>query len=154
LKSRVLRLLILLLVLYAGLCLVLYLMQDRMMFPMAGIGRGQTLPEVRGVEIEWLTLEGGTRVRMAVARRGQPKAWVVFFCGNGQDLRSGVHWAEVWRAYGNATVVPEYPGYGDSEGTPSTQSLDRMARAAGDFARAAAARDGVPLIVAGASLGS
>lgn len=153
-KSRVLRVLLILLVAYVALCAALYLLQDQMLFPLAGRGRGQPLPALAGVERQWLDLDDGTRVRAALARHEHPKAWIVFFCGNGQDLRSGIHWAEGWRAYGVTAVVPEYPGYGDSEGTPSQASLQRLARAAATFASAGARRDGVPLVVAGASLGS
>ncbi|MEZ5963737.1 MAG: alpha/beta hydrolase [Planctomycetota bacterium] len=153
-KARVFRLLLLLVLFYATLCVALYVMQARMLFPMAGMGRGQPLPDVGSVDVHWLTLGDGTRVRAAVANQERPKAWMLFFVGNGQDLRSGVYWAQAWRAYDVVAVVPEYPGYGDSEGAPCQASLVAAAHAAAAFAAAGARRAGVPLVVAGASLGS
>jgi len=154
LKLRLLRLLLALLVVYAAMCVLLYAVQDRLLFPMAGLGRGAALPAAADVETRWLTLADGTRVRTALAELERPAAWLLFFCGNGEDLRSGVRWADVWRGYGVTAVVPEYPGYGDSEGTPSAASLREMAAAAAAFARQGAAADRVPLVIAGASLGS
>lgn len=154
LRTRVLRLLLLCVLLYVALCTVLYLMQDRLLFPAAGVGKGRELPLVPGVRLDWLKLDDSVSVRVAVAEHARPRAWMVFFCGNGEDLRSGMYRAELWRAYGNSAVVAEYPGYGDSGGAPTEESLQRVARAAAELARAGAARDGVPLLVAGASLGS
>ena len=153
-KPRVIRILILLLVVYAALAMTLYLAQDRMLFPALGAGRGKPLPALDKVQNEWLALDDGTRVRMALATRDDAVGWMVFFCGNGQDLRAGVSWASAWRAYAMNVVVPEYPGYGDSEGQPSAESIERMARAAVAFARVRATRDRLPVVVAGASLGS
>ena len=150
----VLRLLFLLLAVYGGLCLVLFLAQDRLLFPAAGLGRGKPIPALTNVRTDWLDLREGLRVRLAVATSTPARAWMVFFGGNGEDLRSGVHWASAWREYGMNVVVPEYPGYGDSDGSPTEAALLDMARAAASWARARAARDGLPLIAAGASLGS
>ena len=153
-KPRLLRILFLLLIIYGALVVMLYLAQNRMLFPAAGAGRGQPLPKFDRVTTDWLTLDDGTRVRAAIATRDDAVGWMVFFCGNGQDLRAGVTWADAWRGYAMNVVVPEYPGYGDSEGRSSADSIERVARAAAALARERAGRDGVPIIAAGASLGS
>jgi hypothetical protein len=153
-KPRVLRILIVLLLAYACFALLLYLAQDRMLFAAAGTGRGLALPSYAKVTTDWLPLEDGARVRMAVATEEGAAGWMVFFLGNGQDLRAGVSWANAWREYGFNVVVPEYPGYGDSDGKPGAAAIERVARAATQFARARARQGSTPLVVAGASLGS
>jgi pimeloyl-ACP methyl ester carboxylesterase len=76
----------------------------------------------------------------------------VFADGNGGDLRSGAGWASWFRELGCAALCYEYPGYGDSDGTPSVASFELAARAAADAARRR--RPDLPLAAAGLSLGT
>ncbi len=154
LNGRVMRLLLLLAVGYLAVCALVFFVQDLLLFPARGTGRGAVLPDVPGVEVEWLTRVDGGRSRAAVATLAAPAAVMVWFCGNGEDLRSGVMWARAWREYGLGVVVAEYPGYGDSEGTPSEASVRATADAAVERATALAKSTGVPVIAGGASLGS
>ncbi|MEM7201421.1 MAG: hypothetical protein AAF628_14215 [Planctomycetota bacterium] len=141
---------------YAVLAILVYLMQDRMVFSGAGRGRGQPLPAVQGVSVETLAVEDPPlRVRLAVGEPSEPPRGVLlFFVGNGEDLRSGVGWAGDLTGYGVLTMVPEYPGYGDSDGPPSHRAFMATAeRAAAEAARRATALR-VPLFVGGSSLGT
>ena len=85
---------------------------------------------------------------------GTPRALIVFFLGNGEDLQSGVRQASLWRDYDLASVVMEYPGYGDSEGSPGKAAILAAAEVTGRDAAARAAELGVPLFAGGASLGT
>lgn len=137
---------------YAGFCLLLFLAQEKLIFPAAAAGRGQPLPVASQVASEWLPLDDGSRVRVAFAPCAGASDWLLFFCGNGEDLRSGVLRAASLRGYGLNVVVPEYPGYGESEGAPGQAAIERMALAAARMVRARAGQGRV--LVGGSSLGS
>ena len=138
---------------YVGIVGLAWLYQDRLLFVAMGLGAGRPVDELPGVEVEWLERSGGERFRVAVtaAPPGAPCV-VVGFVGNGEDLRSGIHWAAAWRDHGFGAVVVEYPGYGDSEGSPSVESFFEAARVAAERARALAGDR--PLVAVGSSLGS
>lgn len=141
-------------VLYFVVVALVYLMQDSLLFPGARRGSGP-LPAVQGVTTSRLSLPDGTRIRMAYGEpAGKPEGLLLFFVGNGEDLRSGMQWAGELTGYGVATIVTEYPGYGESEGKPSLETFLRAAEGAGEFAAEKARELGVPLLVGGSSLGT
>ncbi len=132
-----------------------YLFQDRLVFVGAGLGRGVALDAPAGVRVERLKRPDGSSFRIARCEpAGAPRAVLVFFDGNGADLRSGVLWARLWADLGVAAIVVEYPGYGDSEGTPGVASFREAAEAASEVAGASARSAGVPLVAGGISLGT
>ncbi|MHC4513847.1 MAG: alpha/beta hydrolase [Planctomycetota bacterium] len=135
------------------LCLVgLYLLQDMMLFPG---GPGGSVRPSAGIKVEWRELRDGTRFRLAIADPGaNPKGAVVFFTGNGEDMTSGVYWAQCFQEYGYHTVVPEYPGYGESEGRPTFDSLNEMAEVAAVEGQNLVRGTNLPLYVGGVSLGT
>ncbi len=146
---------------YVGLCLALYVLQDKMLFPAARssvqVVAGQTpaLPQVDGIDIQKLSLAAGQRFRVAIATpRSKPLAAMLFFPGNGEDLRSGMGWAQTFADYGLLTLVVEYPGYGESEGSASYASwLEAADVAALEVARRAKSQ-GLRLFLGGSSIGS
>jgi len=141
--------------LYVFAVALVYVMQDTLMFPGAGQGKNQPLPNVQGVTTSRLSLGEGQEFRIARGvPAGKPRGVLLFFVGNGEDLRSGMQWAGDLTAYGVATVVVEYPGYGDSDGRPSVESFTAAADAAAEYAADQAAKLGVPLLVGGSSLGT
>lgn len=140
---------------YVGLLAAVYVMQDALIFPGARSGRTSSLPLVQGVTASDLPLGDGSRFRIAEGEPAEiPKGLLLFFVGNGEDLRSGVQWAGELTGYGVATVVAEYPGYGRSGGRPSVSSFYRAAEVVAEFAAEKAARLRVPLLLGGSSLGT
>jgi len=140
---------------YLCVVLLVFLAQDRLVFVAAGLGKGVPLALPGGVVVERLRLADGSTFRIALCEpSGPPAALLVFFDGNGADLRSGVVWARTWADLGVSAVVAEYPGYGDSDGTPSMESFRAAAEAVGAFAAQRARRAGVPLVAGGISLGT
>jgi pimeloyl-ACP methyl ester carboxylesterase len=131
----------------------LYLLQDAILFP--GAGRHGAVLKIPGIKVEWRELRDGTRFRVAIADPGpKPKGAMVFFPGNGEDLSSGIYWAQCFQEYGYHTVVPEYPGYGESEGRPGFDSLNEMAEVAAAEAQNLIRGTDLPLCLGGSSLGS
>ena len=145
---------------YLLLVLAVWVFQERLIFVAAGWGRGAVVPRVEGIVVDHLPLPAEVndgepgRFRIAVSRTPDPRGAIVAFCGNGEDLRSGVHWAAMWREYGYAVVVAEFPGYGDSAGAPNAASLRAAAEAAARFARKELAPAGTEVVAAGSSMGS
>ncbi len=139
---------------YVVLVLAMFLFQDRLIFVGAYFGRSDQLTLPDGVRVDWQSQPGGGRFRVAVAETPSPRAVLLFFLGNGEDLRSGVYWASQWREYGVEPLVVEYPGYGGSEGSPGYGPILNAADVAAERAEARARELGVPLFAAGASLGT
>lgn len=140
---------------YLGLVVLVYFLQDILVFP-GTMSRGPAeLPLVQGVTTGELSLPDGTRFRIAEGEpAGAPRGVLVFFVGNGEDLASGVQWAGELTGYGVSTVVAEYPGYGKSGGKPCVESFLQAADASAAFALEKAGKLGVPLLVAGSSIGT
>ncbi|MHC4078789.1 MAG: alpha/beta hydrolase, partial [Planctomycetota bacterium] len=130
----------------------LYLLQDAILFPSPGVSTVRPPP---GIKVEWRELRDGTRFRLAIAEpSSKSKGAVVFFVGNGEDLASGVIRALCFQEYGYHAVVPEYPGYGESEGRPTFTSLNEMAEVAAVEGQNLVRGTDLPLYVGGASLGT
>lgn len=138
---------------YLVLCAGVWFLQDAMIFPGAG-GPDEELVVPDGVSVGELSGADGEPFRVATSMPVDPAAVVLFFVGNGENLHSGVLRAEDLAAYGVAAIVPEYPGYGRSDGRASYESLMQVAEVAGAHARQIADQLGVDLVVAGSSLGT
>lgn len=139
--------------LYLLLCLVMFLVQDALLFPGAGRSAG-TVQVPAGVTLRWLTRPGGERFRVAESGPASPVAVMVFFIGNGEDMHSAVLWAQDLVPFGLHMVVAEYPGYGESDGAPGVSSLLEVAESTGDYGAERARELSVPLMVGGSSLGT
>ena len=140
--------------LYLGVVGLFWLFQERLIFVGAGFGRGVRLEVPPGVEV--LRLDhpgGGGTFRVAVAAADNAADGVVVaFVGNGEDLRSGLGHALRFPAYGQHGIVVEYPGYGDSDGSPTRDAVLAAAEAAVAYAES---RFGpLPRTAVGTSLGT
>src|SRR5688572_25748966 len=94
------------LVFYLLVVALVFLLQDRLVFVAAGLGKGVPLGAPAGVVVERLRRPDGSTFRVALCEpSGPPAAVLVFFGGNGEDLRSGVVWARIWADLGVAAVV-------------------------------------------------
>jgi pimeloyl-ACP methyl ester carboxylesterase len=138
---------------YVLLVLLVALLQDRLVFPAAGRGPWPLDPDPARREFRLATAEGSS-FRVVEAAAAAPRAVLVFFVGNGEDLRSAAAWCTLLAGYGLHAVAPEYPGYGGSDGAPSEASLYAAATATAAYARTVAERLRVPLFAGGSSLGS
>lgn len=140
---------------YVGVVFVVYLLQDILVFPGTMRGGGHALPQIPRVTTDTLALADGTRFRTTQAEPEKPpKAVVLLFLGNGEDLASGMIKVGSLIDYRVAAIAIEYPGYGDSEGSPSVGSILEAAEVAAAYAQEMASRLSVPLFVMGTSLGS
>ncbi|HSH06099.1 MAG TPA: alpha/beta hydrolase [Burkholderiales bacterium] len=145
-----------------GLPLVVYLLQDRLMFypqPLSQARRAQVAQRFPAVEEVALRAEDGTRVHAWQVRAAPGSPLVLYFGGNAEEVswmlevigdpRAGATPGVSW-------LLLDYRGYGASEGAPSEKVLVADARMLFDHARGLGeeAADARPIFAFGRSLGS
>lgn len=138
------------LALYAGLCLVAFLAQRRMMyFPDREPEREAVERAVGARVVPWRDGKGGVLGWRRAARSGAPRVLVLH--GNAGDALGRLDYLPVIEAAGFEGVLLEYPGYGPREGERSEASLVADTRAA---VRQLKAESSAPVILLGESLGT
>lgn len=143
---------------YAG---FFFLMQRRMLYPVAyGGGDSGAVSPPPGVEQVWLSTSGGrveawylpaTADHPARADHGGPA--VVFAHGNGEVID---HWPETMQGLarqGIAVLLVEYPGYNRSEGRPTAASITEAFEAGYDWLAGRSEIDANDIAGIGRSLG-
>jgi pimeloyl-ACP methyl ester carboxylesterase len=138
---------------YAAIAVLVWWLQDRLVFPGAGRGDRGVPSAWPPVVVEWLG-PAGERTRIATLATAAPQAVVLYFGGNGEDLTLAIQSALELHAHGVEVLAVEPPGYGASAGTPSVASWLAMAERAADHGRQRAQALGKPLAAVGSSLGS
>ncbi len=140
---------------YALYCTALFMVQGLLFFP--GAGPVETLPPPANVEALRLTHPDGVATDLWFqAAAGSPSAapLVVYLHGNGDriDRHAGTM---TWLAErGFAVGMPEYRGYGQSEGTPGEAAVTADLVRAVELLRARAEVDASRVIYYGVSLGT
>jgi len=143
--------------LYLGWATLLFTMQRRMMYP----GWNASLPYITtggvpdGVEFLRLPFSAGSAEAWFLAAPGQGQApAVVFAHGNAELIENGVRDALSLTGMGLSVLLVEYPGYGQSNGTPSRQSIGEVFLAAYDWLVARPDIDDERIAGMGRSLGT
>ncbi len=135
---------------YLALCLGVYLMQGKLIFPAP---TGAQTPRTVGGQLLRIPQDGGEVVALHYpAPIGAPT--VVHFHGNGEQLADDTHWLERLHDLGLGVLAVEYPGYGMSPGKPSEKGNYSAAETALGYLRE---KLGVPVeqtVLEGQSLGS
>ncbi|HEY3271676.1 MAG TPA: alpha/beta fold hydrolase [Geothrix sp.] len=135
---------------YAGLCLVAFLAQRRMMYFPDREPEPEAVQRAVGVRLgPWRDEKGSVLGWRRAARRGGPRVLVLH--GNAGDALGRVDYMPILEAAGFEGVLLEYPGYGPREGERSEASLVADARAA---LRRLKEESPAPVILLGESLGS
>lgn len=119
---------------YVGLGLLLYLMQNRMVFLANMPGRALTAtPADIGLAYE--------EVRIATADGERLHGWYVpggtavmlFFHGNAGNISHRLDSLAIFHQLGLTTLIVDYRGYGDSTGSPTERGTYRDAEAAWEY---------------------
>jgi len=145
-----------------GLPLVVYLLQDRLMFfpqPLSQARRVFIAERFPGVEERVLRAADGTRVHAWHVRAAPGAPLVLYFGGNAEEVSwmlDAIGDPRAGATPGVAWLLLDYRGYGASEGKPSESALVADARLLFDDARAQAEREAMPrpIFAFGRSLGS
>jgi fermentation-respiration switch protein FrsA (DUF1100 family) len=143
--------------LYLGWATLLFTMQRRMMYP----GWNASLPSITtngvpdGAEFLRLPFSDGSAEAWFLAPPGQGRApAVVFAHGNAELIENGVRDALSLTGMGLSVLLVEYPGYGQSDGSPSRQSIGEVFLAAYDWLVARPDIDDERIVGMGRSLGT
>jgi fermentation-respiration switch protein FrsA (DUF1100 family) len=149
--------LLLLVLIYLGLTLYLYLSQAGMLYLPDFPGENRDItPADAGLAYEQIELTTADGLHLAAwFVPGPTKArGVILFChGNAGTIASRITTLELLQGLGFATLIFDYRGYGDSEGRPSEQGTYRDAEAAWQYLRGQGYA-GDEIIIMGRSLGA
>jgi len=131
---------------YLGLAAILFLMQDSYIFPGAATTHGQhDAMLTQGTDNELIALRAadGTQIAAlfgtALQSNGQPLAdsskcpTVIYFYGNGACMAYSTDIFDHVRRLGANIIIPDYEGYGMSDGKPSESGCYAAADAAYDY---------------------
>jgi len=136
---------------------VAYVDSDALIRPATGERLADETPVADGWQLSnhGIPLQDGTELYLALFRRPDADALLVYFGGNHFTISQ--HHAALLRIYHAANVdvlVADHRGYGGSTGTASLAALMADALRVHDFARSLPQYAGRPLLVHGQSLGS
>jgi pimeloyl-ACP methyl ester carboxylesterase len=151
---------------YLGLALIMYSIQDKYVFPgMATQGHRDALVPARPAtyELVWLKTRSGERIASILGNAqtitGAPvddaRAYptIIFFYGNGGCVAYSVDVFQHLRRLGANVMIADYPGYGMSSGKPSEAGCYETADAEYDYLQHRADIDPKKIVSAGQSLG-
>ena len=142
-------LLVLAIVAYAAILVLMAVMQDRLLYPSAGIT--QPLPPQNELAQVGLAAWPEDRPVALLASPDSARATVVVFHGNGGTALQRGYYVDALRARGLRVVLAEYPAYGWRSGDVSEAALVADARRT---LRLVDEAFGGPLLVWGESLGA
>lgn len=127
---------------YVAWCCLLYALQDSMFFP-GRVLPGRTPNPPNGLASRWVTHPDGVRTEYWVTDGEVTELpLVVFLHGNGHRIEDEAATAEFLQRHGYGVVLPEYRGYGSSEGHPSERAItDDLVRIVDDLANQGANSD-------------
>ena len=156
-KDTVLPLLYTGLAIFAGLCAVLYLLQEQLIFlrPPLADGDRHEVQLLSGTTEIRITAHEGTRLHgwlRHTAEKGERRGLVIYFGGNAEEVSGQMHDAPMLAPWSFAAV--NYRGYGLSAGRPSEAALTADALAIHDWLAKRKDVDPERIVVFGRSLGS
>lgn len=138
---------------YVGLSLYMFVFQERVVFYPSR--RVTMTPDRIGLTYEELELatDSGCTVSAWFVPADNPRGVVIFCHGNAGNIGDRLNTLEILNELGFSTLFFDYPGYGDSPGSPSERGTYDAAKAAWGFV---IEERGVPperVVVFGRSLG-
>jgi len=141
--------------LYVGLALMLYFLQERMVFLPQLPGRAlDATPQAIGLDYEdaFIDTADGERLHGWFVPAANARGTLLFFHGNAGNISHRLDSIAIFNRLGLDVLIVDYRGYGQSTGSPSEAGTYRDARAAWDWLLA---RGVVPerIVVFGRSLG-
>jgi fermentation-respiration switch protein FrsA (DUF1100 family) len=142
---------------YLALVVLVYLMQNRMVFLAEMPGRQlEANPGYVGFAYEdvWLTTTDNIRIHGWFIPAPEPRGTLLFFHGNAGNISHRLDSISIFRGLGLNSLIIDYRGYGQSEGKPSERGTYRDARAAWDYLVGELGVEPGEIIIFGRSLGA
>ena len=142
--------------LYVGFSLMLFFLQDRLVFLPHMPGRAlDATPAAAGLEYEdaWIDTEDGERLHGWFVPALGARGTVLFFHGNAGNISHRLESLQLFNRMGVNVLIVDYRGYGQSSGSPGEEGTYLDARAAWDYL--VSTRDVPPgrIVIFGRSLG-
>jgi fermentation-respiration switch protein FrsA (DUF1100 family) len=143
---------------YAAYCTLVFAFQRQMIFPRSHIGYAPVaLPDNLPIEKIWLTIPGASVESWYIPPTGGPangrRPALIFAHGNAERIDVCTGELIPFTALGIGVLLVEYPGYGQSTGTPSQKSVTAAFLAAYDMLAARRDVDPSKIVFYGRSLG-
>lgn len=121
------------LLIYFGVCSGCWLMQESMIFPRELASRGAPDgPTGEDIERVWIPIDGDAGAQVEAwfipgdNRSAQsPGPAIIFFHGNGALIDYSLDFADMYTRHGFSVLLPEYRGYGRSDGLPTQAGITR-----------------------------
>lgn len=130
-------------------CLLIYLVQGRLLYPAPNLQPPATLP----AGVTRLSLEAGYGLLLSPPGTRGKRPLLIFTHGNGETASMWLQAFAPFLARGIAVLLVEYPGYGGAAGRPSLQSIRRTMLSAYDTAAALPDIDARRIVAYGRSVG-
>lgn len=152
-------------ILYLAACVVLYLIQNWLIFPGAYFHereRAQVRPDADRQIVNLNTADGHRLAALfgaALEPDGSPRAdaancpTILYFYGNGDCIKTSLGIIDAFRRTGANVLCPEYVGYPMSDGKPSEAGLYATANAAWAYLQTRKDVDRRQIVLVGRSLG-
>lgn len=146
-----------LLLMYTVWCLLLWLLQERLLFPRQALPAASAGPKDPRIQVWRRAVPGGDvecwYVPNPDASADKPTPAVVYFHGNGMLIDHQGEAVDLYRRLGYAVLLPEYRGYGRSRGKPTQKAIVADAVDFVDRLRAMPEVDRARIIYHGRSVG-
>lgn len=122
------------LVLYGAALLILYLRQHNFIFYPTVLSQGYPFSEFSNVKEIILKRTPHSLWHALHFQVEDPKGIVLYFHGNTGDISTWGHNAEIFRKLRYAVLMPDYPGYGKSQGRLTEKQINNQALSAYNWA--------------------
>jgi len=144
---------------YVGICVLIWLFQNRMIFFPSS--PWDATPADVGLDYQELMLDAsGKQISAWLMLHERPRARVIFFHGNAGNISHRLDMLYILHQLACEVLIVDYQGYGRSQGKPSEAATYQDAQACWDFMQTRAEQDEkdpnarrLPLVIFGKSLG-
>lgn len=145
------------LLVYAGLVVAVWLMQNRLLYQ-PGVGGYDYVGTPDNIGLEWQSVTLNTEDDLKLNAWWLPakdtRARLLFFHGNAGNISHRLHSLAQFNQLGLSVLIIDYRGYGKSEGKPSEKGTALDATAAWQWLNTHSSDEQGPVIVFGRSLGA
>ncbi len=144
------------LALFAGFGLMLYMLQDRLVFMPNMPGREHdATPQAIGLDFEdaWIDTEDGERLHGWFVPADHARGTLLFFHGNAGNISHRMESILIFNKLGLNVLIVDYRGYGQSSGKPGEKGTYRDAQAAWNYLVEQRSQSPERMIIFGRSLG-
>ncbi len=111
-----------LLILYLLICTLLYFFQEKMIFYPQTLAEDFEFQNFRNFEERYIEMQDGKKLHSLLFKAEDPKGIVFYLHGNAGSLEGWGSVAETFRAHNYDVFIPDYRGYGKSEGSIESEA--------------------------------